>query len=382
MGATPETPDYELEEIDIDLLKIPDWDIRSSRDEEEILSLAASMEDEGQIMPIIVGEVDDHMYEIIDGVHRYIAADRLGWNTLNALVLKSDKNEYKVGVIANMSRVQVSKEDKFRIFQYLYNEVGMTVAEVADEIGISERQAHDYKKSLDLSPDMIEMVLDNEIPIKVSAALARIPDPEVRYSILDRGITRDYGNKTLLEQAKNAKRRVTAKREVKKKKQQQKAEEQEQADQRAQTDEPLSTESASVPADDSGDDSGANSGQPHTEEAQEVNVDTDEAQVQESSRLDSGEKSGSDSDQDQADDSSTSKEPSAESAPKPNMVRCHSCTQEVRKEMISQFAIAPEMAQRIGIDQFLLCPACGQQVMQFIGDLQEELQDNDQEVEA
>jgi len=73
--------------VPVDDLYIPDWDIREGRPEEDIDAVARSLQEEGQIVPILLGRETDDGTEIVDGVHRFLAAKRLGWHQLDAIQL-------------------------------------------------------------------------------------------------------------------------------------------------------------------------------------------------------------------------------------------------------------------------------------------------------
>lgn len=146
-------------EVPLDQLALPTDDVRDSRDEDGVRSLASSMGDPevGQQQPITVypndqAEVpndptgqdlaelyqDDALLTIHDGVTRLRAAEMLGWSTLWAVIVpEPPENEVVARLEANTERIDMSDYEVFKALYDHYEETDATLEEVGEKVGVS-----------------------------------------------------------------------------------------------------------------------------------------------------------------------------------------------------------------------------------------------------
>jgi ParB family chromosome partitioning protein len=74
----------EIRQIPLAQLVPSPYNVRSVRPDERIAALAQSLAEDGQKEPITVYFGNDGKYLILSGVTRYLAAQSLGWETLDA----------------------------------------------------------------------------------------------------------------------------------------------------------------------------------------------------------------------------------------------------------------------------------------------------------
>lgn len=328
-------PNYQLEQVPVDAMKIPDWDIRGTRPEDDVQDIASSMKEEGQLVPVILAPKSEDTYEIIDGVHRYLAANKLMWDSLNALILSEDRDNFTIGVISNIGRVQVSREDKIRLYRYLLEEQELATTDVADRLGVSPRTARNYRAILELDEQIIEWVSEGHIPIEAAAKLSGLPSPEEQFKKARKWKERPYSQETMLVQVKNAKERL---------------QEQEQEDQDSQEDERDLSLDLNQATDSKGN-------------SQTLNQSG-------GANLNLQQKQGSTSqDQDQEQTQETAK---------PDLPTCYACQTEFRPELMVMLHFSPQLKQKIQAENFQLCHNCGLELVDKIASIQNQEPETEQ----
>lgn len=95
-------------------------------DDKEIKSLAASIDSEGLLQPLVVHPVGSH-YELIAGHRRFLAIKSLGWLHVECNVLEdtiNDRNVLIMQVAENLQRKQMSAYEYKAVFDQLRNDYG------------------------------------------------------------------------------------------------------------------------------------------------------------------------------------------------------------------------------------------------------------------
>jgi len=84
-------------QLPLDQIAVTDRNIRKACSEEGMAELAASIEGYGLLQPIVVFEVGADRYEVVAGHRRLAACASLGWDSIAAMVTKSQE---RAGVLA------------------------------------------------------------------------------------------------------------------------------------------------------------------------------------------------------------------------------------------------------------------------------------------
>ena len=152
--------------------------------------LAAHLAREGQQIPAVVRPVPgagEPRYELISGFRRLHAARSLGWETLATLVredLEDDEAAFRASVAENVARQSYSDIDRAIVIRS-YRDRGYAAKEVADLMGMSERNRKLVLSLLDM-PAVVKQAVDApEHPFKTKHAVllarlaARFPELDV-----------------------------------------------------------------------------------------------------------------------------------------------------------------------------------------------------------
>jgi ParB family chromosome partitioning protein len=111
---------------------------RRQFDEESLNQLAASMQHDGQLQPVVVRRVADG-WQLICGERRWRAARRAGIQRIAAIERDaSDQQAYKLALIENIHREDLSHQEKVDALDQLAELVHVTgLRRTAGELGIS-----------------------------------------------------------------------------------------------------------------------------------------------------------------------------------------------------------------------------------------------------
>lgn len=125
----------------VELNKIEHGDnYRHTYDQTEMLTLMTTMKHEGQLQQIGVHKIGAGRFRIIWGHRRYMAAERLGWKTIMAVILSEEMTEEDYmfkNLQENISRSSPSPMDEGIKFRALLNK-NHTIPEIAKRLGISK----------------------------------------------------------------------------------------------------------------------------------------------------------------------------------------------------------------------------------------------------
>ena len=119
-------------------------DLRIS--ENHLAELTASMEAVGQLVPITVKEWGDQGYLLVAGRRRFKAAQRLGWERIEAYVLESEVNPLLAQVTENVARHDFTVYELAQGVLALQVDAGLKQADIASALGITKKEVSQLGK--------------------------------------------------------------------------------------------------------------------------------------------------------------------------------------------------------------------------------------------
>ena len=185
--------DIPLTEID----DFPDHPFKV-RDDEDMAQLIESIKERGVITPATVRQKEDGRYELISGHRRKRACELAGFDTLRCEVVELNRDEATILMVeSNYQRSQILPSEKAYAYKMRLDAIKrqgqrtdltsrpvgkkLSVAEVSDDVGDSERQVHRYIRLTNLVPELLEYVDEGRIKMR----------PAVELSFLDEDSQRD-----------------------------------------------------------------------------------------------------------------------------------------------------------------------------------------------
>ena len=159
---------------------------RKEFDQDELESLAASIEEHGLLQPILVEQVGPD-YILIDGERRWRAHKLLGRPDIEA-VAKSYNNgngtRFMHALIANVQRSNLNVVEEAHAYARLSDEFGMTIEQIAERTGYSDATISSRRFLLTLEPEIQQLFAIKALPYDYTTlqALKSLPD-DVRISM-------------------------------------------------------------------------------------------------------------------------------------------------------------------------------------------------------
>jgi ParB family chromosome partitioning protein len=153
------------------------WQPRRHFDEAALGELAASIQASGLLQPVVVRPVGTG-FELIAGERRWRAVQRLGWQTVPAVVREvDDQSALTLALIENLQRDDLTPIDTALGYQQLIGEFGIAQAEVARLVGRDRSTVANTLRLLKLPPKVQQRIQAGELSEGHARALLALEDP-------------------------------------------------------------------------------------------------------------------------------------------------------------------------------------------------------------
>ncbi|AEX23568.1 chromosome partitioning protein ParB [Vibrio natriegens] len=164
--------DGELIELAIGQLQPGVYQPRKDMAPEALEELAASIQSQGIIQPIVVRQVNSGQYEIIAGERRWRAAKQAGLKRVPCLVKKvEDRAAIAMALIENIQREDLNVIEEAQALERLQDEFTLTHQQVADVIGKSRTTVSNLLRLNQLELEVKRLVADKKLEMGHARAL-------------------------------------------------------------------------------------------------------------------------------------------------------------------------------------------------------------------
>jgi len=181
-----------VEKIPIDKIIIPEQRARATFDEEKLAELRASIEKHGFTVPILVRELPDGKYELIDGEHRLKIVKELGWKEIPATILKvDDAKATLLNVLANTARGTQNPMDVAEALKKA-RDVGLTEEELAAATGHDIKWVRLYLTLNELPDEYKEALRSGKLKVGHIKEAMRLQTPQEIAAALDSTLVHDW----------------------------------------------------------------------------------------------------------------------------------------------------------------------------------------------
>ncbi|MFP4444945.1 MAG: ParB/RepB/Spo0J family partition protein [Desulfosudaceae bacterium] len=198
--------DYFL--CDLDLIAPNRYQSRTRFSEEELSELAASIQQEGVIQPMVVRRVDSG-YELVAGERRLRAAKMAGLTQVPVIVREiSDRQHLIFSIVENVQRENLNPLEEADGYHALVADFGFSQEQVAASVGKSRSAIANFLRLRNLPGDIKDSLREGLISMGHARALLAAKTPQqqkaVWQDILARGLSVRQTEDMLSKAAKDA----------------------------------------------------------------------------------------------------------------------------------------------------------------------------------
>jgi ParB family chromosome partitioning protein len=162
----------DLVDIAVTHLKPGVYQPRKDMSSEALEELAASIQSQGIIQPIVVRRTDTDSYEIIAGERRWRAAKQAGLSKIPCIVKRvEDRAAIAMALIENIQREDLNAIEEARALARLQDEFALTHQQVADVIGKSRTAVSNLLRLNQLDDNVKKLVEQKQIDMGHARAL-------------------------------------------------------------------------------------------------------------------------------------------------------------------------------------------------------------------
>jgi ParB family transcriptional regulator, chromosome partitioning protein len=169
---------------------------RTVFNDEKIEELSRTIHTHGIIQPIVVRQYDDEQFEIIAGERRYRAVQKLGWDTVPAIVKNlNDTETASVALIENLQREELSPIEEAIAYGKLLELHDLTQEALAQRLGKGQSTVANKLRLLKLPEEIQSALLDKLITERHARALIPLKNAEKQIQLLQEVIEKSLNVK-------------------------------------------------------------------------------------------------------------------------------------------------------------------------------------------
>lgn len=169
-SATP--PRDILAVLPLDRLQRGKYQPRTKMDDASLAELAASIEQQGMMQPILVRPLAKDRYEIIAGERRWRAARIAGLADVPVVVRDvPDKAALAMALIENIQREELNALEEAQGLRRLIDEFGLTQEQAAEAVGRSRVAVTNLLRLLNLGRPVQQLMVDGKLDMGHARAL-------------------------------------------------------------------------------------------------------------------------------------------------------------------------------------------------------------------
>jgi ParB family chromosome partitioning protein len=149
--------------------------------------LSESIKAQGVVQPVLVRPRAGGGYELIAGERRWRAAREAGLQTVPAVVRAADdRDTLLLGLVENVAREALSPVEEARAYAVLVDEFGLSLGQIADQVGRSKPAVSNRLRLLELPDEVLGMVDRNLLSEGHARAVLAVPDHDERRRLAGR----------------------------------------------------------------------------------------------------------------------------------------------------------------------------------------------------
>lgn len=172
--------------LPVDSIRPNPYQPRREMDRGALEELAQSICQYGLMQPVVVRQINDRDFELIAGERRLRACRMAQIREIPAVVMRAGGTDSAVmALIENIQRENLGYIEEAEAFCTLLSEHGLTQEELAQKLGKTQSTIANKIRILKLSPQIREILKENNLSERHARALLRIPDEKTKLRALN-----------------------------------------------------------------------------------------------------------------------------------------------------------------------------------------------------
>jgi len=177
------TSSDQLQELPIEQVFPNPHQPRKVIDPEAVRELAASIQSEGLLQPVVV-RTTEAGYELIAGERRLRAHQHLGRSMILARVLEvTDLSSASLSLIENLQREELNPIEEALGYHSLITDFNLSQQEVSKRMGKSRSHIANLMRLLQLDDELKRLLSEGELSVGHAKVLLGVDDPERRLAV-------------------------------------------------------------------------------------------------------------------------------------------------------------------------------------------------------
>jgi len=194
-GVPERTSQDKVENVPVREIVPSPYQPRTVFDDDRIDELCQTIKTHGVIQPIVV-RVRNGKFEIIAGERRWRAVQKLGMDTVPAIVREiNDSQAASIALIENLQREGLTAIEEAAAYQQLIDLHGLTQESLAQRLGKSQSTIANKIRLLGLSEPIKQALLGRQITERHARAMLSLDDEALQLKVLDDVITKELNVK-------------------------------------------------------------------------------------------------------------------------------------------------------------------------------------------
>lgn len=189
-SATAERPRTGLREVPVGDLVANRLQPRTHFADDELASLAASIESQGVLQPLIVTENDGGGLSIVAGERRWRAARAAGLETVPVIVrdVDDDQSLLEMALVENVQRADLDVIEEAEAYRLLADRFGLAQQTIAERVGKSRPAVTNAMRLLRLPPEVRDLLRDGRLTAGQARPLLALPDRDRQVVLAERAV--------------------------------------------------------------------------------------------------------------------------------------------------------------------------------------------------
>jgi ParB family chromosome partitioning protein len=176
-SADSRAPSNLVVNIPLDHIDRNPYQTRYLFDEEMLKELAASIQANGLVQPVVVRPGQDGRYLLILGERRCRASKMAGKTSIPAIVRRvSDQQAAEMTIIENLQREDLNCMEQAEAFRVLSQEFKLTQEQIGQRVGMSRESVSNYMRLLKLPEPVMEYLATDKLTFSDARELMMLGD--------------------------------------------------------------------------------------------------------------------------------------------------------------------------------------------------------------